>query len=623
MIRLRDAAALAVALALIGGLHTAPARATTQTDERSGQTLIPRRPVAKPQQSEVGKGQDPTHVVLKFAEGADVVLSDGAFASPSGKFDTKRVNEAIAAQKGRPAPAFAHKPEDLRALAQKAELRSGREQADLHLYFDVRVPKGTPTVDLLNALNAEGVVEIAYAAPIGEEPGHQATTPNYEGAQGYTDPAPGGVNSDYANTVAGGNGSGVRIVDVERGWNFGHEDISSSLISGANRPGSANHGTAVLGEMVGTSNGFGVTGMVPGASARASSACRVLSAGECSTYSLAQAVVDAVAHLVGDGIPAGIILIEQHFSVGGWGYLPVEVYQAEYDALAAATGAGITVVEAAGNGGNNLDAYTDGGGNALFDPSYRDSGAIMVGAGCAPTAAACADRTALSFSNFGKRVDVQGWGHMVTTAGYGDLFGIDGVANNANRYYTSGFNGTSSASPIVTGAAAALLGRSVALWGSPMSPWNVRSLLRSTGTAQPAGDAAVKPIGPRPNLHAALTSLWWWIGHIDDFVLEEINPFDDPWPCLRCPPFILPWTHLRVHEKHLLIDLELPGIDPKRHATIDVSKQRLAVYGQRPLANGKMVDFKREMALPSNVDTSSMRWTYDDGMLQIAFLVTR
>jgi hypothetical protein len=33
------------------------------------------------------------------------------------------------------------------------------------------------------------------------------------------------------------------------------------------------------------------------------------------------------------------------------------------------------------------------------------------------------DRSRLDFSNFGKAVDVQGWGREVTTCGYGDLQG--------------------------------------------------------------------------------------------------------------------------------------------------------------------------------------------------------
>ena len=75
------------------------------------------------------------------------------------------------------------------------------------------------------------------------------------------------------------------------------------------------------------------------------------------------------------------------------------------------------------------------------------------------------DRSRLSFSTYGSRVDVQGWGHNVTTTGYGGLFTGGG---DPNQYYTATFNGTSSASPIVAGAAAALQGIQLARGAAPL-----------------------------------------------------------------------------------------------------------------------------------------------------------
>ena len=65
------------------------------------------------------------------------------------------------------------------------------------------------------------------------------------------------------------------------------------------------------------------------------------------------------------------------------------------------------------------------------------------------------DRSRLDFSNYGARVDVQGWGREVTTTGYGDLQG----GLNEDLWYTDHFSGTSSASPVVVGALAANAGR--------------------------------------------------------------------------------------------------------------------------------------------------------------------
>ena len=58
--------------------------------------------------------------------------------------------------------------------------------------------------------------------------------------------------------------------------------------------------------------------------------------------------------------------------------MPVEYLAAVYDAIKLATQSGIIVVEAAGNGGVDLDAPAYG---APFPDGKADSGAIIVGAG--------------------------------------------------------------------------------------------------------------------------------------------------------------------------------------------------------------------------------------------------
>ena len=58
-----------------------------------------------------------------------------------------------------------------------------------------------------------------------------------------------------------------------------------------------------------------------------------------------------------------------------------------------------------------------------FPNGLADSGAIIVGAGGSGAGGSCqAARTRMSFSNYGRRVDLQGWGECVTTTGYGYLF---------------------------------------------------------------------------------------------------------------------------------------------------------------------------------------------------------
>ena len=97
---------------------------------------------------------------------------------------------------------------------------------------------------------------------------------------------------------------------------------------------------------------------------------------------------------------------------------------------------------------------------------------------------------------------MQGWGYDVTTTGYGSLYG-----STKNEWYTSFFNGTSSASPMVAASAALLQSVANASTGQCLTPAEVRTILRNTGTPQADSasyPAASYPIGPQPNLRAAL-----------------------------------------------------------------------------------------------------------------------
>ena len=57
-------------------------------------------------------------------------------------------------------------------------------------------------------------------------------------------------------------------------------------------------------------------------------------------------------------------------------FVAMEYWDSYFDAIKNATARGIIVVEAAGNGGMDLDSSIYGG---KFDRSVRDSGAILVG----------------------------------------------------------------------------------------------------------------------------------------------------------------------------------------------------------------------------------------------------
>lgn len=363
-------------------------------------------------------------------------------------------------------------------------------------------------------------LEVDEAAP----PAPQVAPPvtgDFTANQLYLEAAPGGIDARHAWLCSGGRGRNVRIIDIEGGWRFSHEDLvqnQGGVVGGLQSGdlGWRNHGTAVVGEFGGDRNSFGVTGISPSANVRAIS---IFGPGQ----SWGKAITDAANALrAGD-----IILIELHaagprFNFTGRddqrGYIAIEYWPDAYAAIVYATQVrGVIVIEAAGNGAENLDDPIYNTRPATFPSSWRNpfnlanpqSGAIIVGAGAPPPGTHGAnhgpDRSRLDFSNYGARVDVQGWGREVTTTGYGDLQG----GPDEDLWYTNRFSGTSSASPIVVGAVACLQGALRSAQKPLLTPATGRDLLRTTGSPQQdaPGRPATQRIGNRPDLKAALTAL--------------------------------------------------------------------------------------------------------------------
>lgn len=327
---------------------------------------------------------------------------------------------------------------------------------------------------------------------------------------------PRGINAEYAWGIPGGRGKGVRIIDVEPDWNLEHRDLvkanplpgHKTLLIGdppdltglceSIRKPVTDHGTAVLGILVSNNDDrLGTSGIVP--ESEIGVVAQVTSMGD----NLEAAILRATKEL-----DAGDILVIEA-QVGGprhrlcecgepcddFGLVPVEFLL--FEPIKEATTKGIIVVEAAANGSQNLDDPIYEG---KFDRNIRDSGAILVGAGTTGR-----NPRKYFFSNYGRRVDLQAWGDTVITTGYGDLFPGDKDASNpafANELYTRHFSGTSSATAIIAGAAAALQGVWKAQGNQPLSPTCLRNILVATGTPQAFPERG--NVGPRPNLKAAI-----------------------------------------------------------------------------------------------------------------------
>lgn len=402
-------------------------------------------------------------------------------------------------------PLFDRPAAALAADEREASARTGRPAPDLARWWRLEVRGDRArAARVARRLAADPAIEVAFVEPVIEPaalrpapaprsdgPSCPIETPSYEPYQGYLAEAPGGINAPAAWSRPGGRGRGVRVADIEGAWNAGHEDLPGDRMIDAGGPQKrarhwVAHGTAVLGVLAARDNNLGMIGIVPEVD-------QVITA-SIGRIGAAAAIDRAQARLR----PGDVLLIELHAHGPRGRFIPVEYWDDIFDAVSVATGRGVVVIAAAGNGAEDLDhpAY-----HQRFDRAVRDSGAILVGAG-APDKAGYTDRSRLDFSNYGSRVDVQGWGRMVATLDYGDLQGCSAH----ERKYTQRFAGTSSASPVVVGAAVAIQGVRRASGKAPLSPEAMRRLLVATGSPQTDGPYGPREqhIGPRPDLARAL-----------------------------------------------------------------------------------------------------------------------
>ncbi len=491
-------------------------------------------------------------VVVKFKEGMEVSLENDALSTSAADEDegVEKVLENypnVAVNR-----LFSRSKEALDA-DREAAAEADVSVPDFNLFYRLDLPEGEDAAALAEELRALPGVEMAYVEPEYTEAtripskmteemtapspvaegmrapatwrprptlrppapmvaGCSAPTPDFSTDQDYLQPAPTGMDVLYAWTQSGGMGQNTKFADIEFGWLLSHEDLTSAAgaaVFGTNND--SDHGTNVLGEVIGAHNGRGVRGIAPQATVG------VL----CSITT--KSVADCINHAASVLGPGDVILIELQTD-----FKPVEIVEANYVAIQAAVAAGVVVVEAAGNGATDLDSYsrpaTSGGGEHILRRNVRDSGAIMVGAGCPPSGNLGPDRSRWMYSNYGSRLDVQGQAREVCTTGDGALFDC-----GPNRRYNDDFQNTSAASPQVVGAVLILEGISQQKDGTVLTPAQVRQVLVNNGTPQQDGDygPATQQIGPRPNLKAAINQLW---------------PSLTPIPCpvapimYRCPP---------------------------------------------------------------------------------------
>jgi len=360
---------------------------------------------------------------------------------------------------------------------------------------DVPVQNGDTAKKLIQIL--ERFPEIEYVSVMSSEPIEPplvntfVTTPNLESLQTYLTDNP-GINATYAWS-RGITGQNIRIRDVEYGFYKTHEMLANqnaiqlepgySPNSGLSNNNYRDHGTAVVSILGSVKDNIGLSGA-------AYSASEIKGYMEWTTVGYNRA--SAVSRSINASQAGDIILYEMQTGGKDNQYCPAEYDSVIWDLTKAATDSGIIIIAAAGNGNQNLD-----------DPFYAaynargNSGAIIVGAGSPNTT-----HSKLSFSTYGNRVDVQGWGSNVLAAGYGSYQKYD---NDNNRTYTY-FNGTSSATPVVASAATLIQSYYYQNTGQYLSPSAMKNLLISTGIPQ-GGTVVNQKIGPLPNVKNAILQL--------------------------------------------------------------------------------------------------------------------
>ena len=290
------------------------------------------------------------------------------------------------------------------------------------------------------------------------------------------------------NPAQQGRGQGVEVAVIEHSAYVNHEDLINVVVPEPNQtqvlvispPLNPNHGTAVLGIIGAERNGIGVTGIADGADL---SFYPIVSVEEGSR--IENAYTNALIALQeGDVI---------NMSIGNGGGNTIVSSPFMFDLVTTGTNAGITTVISAGN--EAVPVITSPGG------AGGDSGAVIVGA-CWPGFQVGQLTTTVSvpgpfpgngycrlnFSNFTSEenntgtVTLSGWGTGVTSCGYGDLYNgfnasDDPLQVNRLRSYTSVFNGTSAAAPIIAGWCARLQSFSIAWFGAPLPPRRLRDAI--------------------------------------------------------------------------------------------------------------------------------------------------
>ncbi len=394
--------------------------------------------------------------------------------------ETAALNALLAEEGVALEPLFGASEERTRAAGEALSGIGGAEVPDLSIYYRVRAEDERLDELALSLAKLPGIAQ-AYVKPAAEPAVPQLedevlerrtsaaadtppVTPDFTAGQRYLVAAPGGVDARYAWTLAGWRRRRRRASSTSRAP--GASPTRTSLSEPGRRRrrhadrrhGWRNHGTAVVGEF-----GGDATPSASPASAPTPTSGR--------SRSSAGSDRPSAIHRRPTLLSAGDIILHRAAPRRAAPQLPGAQRPARLHRDRVVAGrlrrdplrhrAGVIVVEAAGNGAENLDdahlrharppasrrPWTN-----PFNRTNRDSGAVVVGAGAPPPGTHGAGPRARPVAP--RLLQLR---RARRRPGLGPRGDDDGVRRSAGRRATSGsgtrttFSGTSSASPIVVG----------------------------------------------------------------------------------------------------------------------------------------------------------------------------
>jgi hypothetical protein len=380
-------------------------------------------------------------------------------------------------------------PARILELARLAErMDSGYKDPGFLDYHLIDLPPAMPPAligDLTSGLKRlDQMIEVAYFDPPKRQPAQSYESTSEFKQQDYLfSNAEGGINAYEAwkeYEGKGTDGAGQDFVDLEAGWEK-HDDLPSinysDPLDGKNSSKSSEHGTKVLGIICSRKNSKGCIGIAHGVTS-------IRLASHHPHDIVANTIISAVDWL--QPRYGGVLLLEvetadyKKGSVeidGGW---PIEILEAEFQAIRLATALGIIVVEPAGNKLHNID---------LEDKKHfkGNSGAIMVGA-CEPPDGQEPYILKPDGSGKGPRINCFALGGGAHTTADNNGYGV--------------MDGTSAASAIIAGAAISVQGYIQETYSFRIDGWAMRNILSNEKNG-----TYVETIGTMPDLMKVIQNL--------------------------------------------------------------------------------------------------------------------